>query len=105
MAKVLGRLDTRIRNELKADIHRLDRMTGFFRAQKSENDMSKNYNEPKFKLFRKRHKKPKFAKNISYEYIKNHENNSEIKLCKLYNQMRFTHLGINKDDLTPRKGR
>lgn len=92
-------------NELKADIQRIERLAGIPRAQRSEKDMKKNYNEPKFKLFRKFHKKSPVAKNISYEYLRNYENSSEVKLYRLYNQMRFTHLGINREDLTPRKGR
>lgn len=105
MAKVFGRLETRIWEELKVDIHRIERLAGISRAQRDETDMNKNYNEPKFKLFRKRHNKSPVAKIIPYEYLRNYENNSEVKLCRLYNQMRFTHLGINRDDLTPRKGR
>lgn len=92
-------------NELKADIHRIERLARISRARKGETDMTKNYNEPKFKLFRKLHKKSPVRRNITYEYLRDHENDSEIKLCRLYNQMRFTHLGINRDDLTPKKGR
>ncbi len=105
MVRVFGRLENRIWNEIKADIHRLERMTGILRAQRGKADMNKNYNPEKFKFFRKLHKKPPVAKNISYEYLREYENNSEVKLCRLYNQMRFTHLGINRDDLTPKKGR
>lgn len=105
MPRVFGRLETRIWNELKADIHRIERLTEIFRARSGETDMNKNYNVSKFKLFRKRHKKSPVAKNIPYEYLRNYENDSEIKLCRLYNQMRFTHLGINREDLTPKKGR
>lgn len=98
-------MENRIWNELIEDMHRIERIAGIFRAQRGKADMSKNYNGPKFKLFRRFHKKSPVNRNIPYEYLRANENSSEVKLYKLYNQMRFTHLGLNRDDLTPRKGR
>lgn len=105
MAKVFRKLETRIWDELKSDIHRIDRVARLFRARKGKTDMSTNYNGPKFGLFRKFHKRHPVGRNISYEYLRNYENNSEIKLYRLYNQMRFTHLGLNREDLTPKRGK
>ncbi|MFO7968294.1 MAG: hypothetical protein R6U44_11910 [Archaeoglobaceae archaeon] len=104
MAKVFGRLESRILKELKADMHRIERLAENLRAQRVEKDIKENYTGPKFKLFKKLHKRSPESKYNSNDYLKNYENSSEEKLYRLYNQMRFTHLGINRDDLTPRKG-
>lgn len=105
MGKVFGRLENRVWNELTEDIHRIERLAGKIRASRSRTDMSKNYNGPKLKLFRKSQKRPKDAKNIAYDYLRNDAENSAINMYRLYNQVRFTYLGINRDDLKPKTGR
>lgn len=105
MGKVFGRLENRFWNELTEDIHRIERLAGKLRASRRKTDMSKNYNGLKLKLFGKSQKRSKDVKNIAYDYLRNDAENSEINMYRLYNQMRFTHLGINRDDLKPKTGR